>query len=248
MADSGNSAGLTVLGSESNCGKTAFMTGLTAILRQQGLIVRAVKPVCIGPRERGEAELSFISSITGTPKNYPAVFLSSPKNFSHIQWSQAVSICLNSKEITLVEAPMSLASAMTVEQTEDNGLTRCWKDSADFAVELHFPVVIVARHNEEAIERLVLSWAYAKSRGLDVIGFVTVETAFGQGSVFESGLTRSEVDLLLQSRTGLPYLGCLKFSPSISVHRVNQGNLVKMTESGVDLLPVLKALQATVAK
>jgi dethiobiotin synthetase len=109
-------------------------------------------------------------------------------------------------------------------------------------------VIIVAKHNEQCIERLVLAWSYARAMGLTVAGTVTVETAAGEGKALEAKLTRSEVNLLLNSRTQVPYLGCLKHSPSISVHRVNQGNLVKMTEAGIDMLAVRQALEATVAK
>jgi len=244
----GDNPGLTILGTETGCGKTAFMTGMTAILRQEGLPVRAIKPVCIGTRERSEAELSFISSITGTPRSYPAVFVPSPKSLSNAQWSQALSICLNAKDLTMVETPGSLASAMSFEQSNACGLAYSWKDSTDFAVELHFPVIIVAKHNEQAIERLILAWSYARAQGLAVAGMVTVETASGEGRAMEAKLTRSEVNLLLNSRTSAPYLGCLKYSPSISVHRVNQGNLVKMTEAGLDLLPIYQAIEPAVAK
>jgi dethiobiotin synthetase len=244
----GENPGLTILGTETGCGKTVFMTGLTALLRQDGLPARAVKPVCIGTRDRSEAELSFISSITGTPRSYPAAFVPSAKNLSNAQWSQSLSICLNARDLTMVETPGSLSSAMSFEQANDIGLACSWKDSTDFAVELHFPVIIVARHNEQAVERLVLAWSYAQTQGLNVAGLVTVETANGEGRVFESKLTRSEVSLLLNSRTRVPYLGCIKFSPSISVPRVNQGNLVKMTENGIDLLAIHRALEPAVAK
>jgi len=240
--------GLTVMGTESGCGKTAIMTGLTAAFRQQGLAIRAVKPVCLGQRDRSEAELSFISSITGTPRNYPATFAASAKNLSYAQWSQALSICLNTTHLTMVETPGSLATPMSFEQSDPRDPTCSWKDSTDFAVELHFPVLIVAKHNEEAIEKLVLAWSYASTHSLVVAGLVTVETANGEGRALESKLSRSEVSLILNSRTSVPYLGCLKYSPSISVPRVNQGNLVKMTETGVDTLVVRKALEAAVAK
>jgi dethiobiotin synthetase len=244
----GENPGMTFLGTEVGCGKTAFMTGLTAILRQEGMPARAVKPVCIGPRERSEAELSFICSITGTPRSYPAAFVPSAKNLSNAQWSQALSICFNAKDLTMVETPASLSSAMSFEQSNTCGLAYSWKDSTDFAVELGFPVILVAKHNAEAVERLVLAWSYARTQGLTVAGMVTVETTNGEGKAFEAKLTRSEVNLLLNSRTSTPYLGCLKFSPSISVHRVNQGNLVKMTESGIDLLAIRQALEPAVAK
>lgn len=244
----GQNSGMTILGTEAGCGKTAVMTGLSALLRQNGHSIRAVKPVSLGPRERCEAELSFICSITGTPRSYPATFVPSARQLSHAQWAQALSICLNSTDLTMVETPASLSSAMSFEMSEDGSMAYSWKDSTDFARELNFPVIIVARHNEEAVERLILAWSYARVQGLTIAGLVTVETANGQGLALEAKLTRSEVNLLLKSRTGAPYLGCLKFSPSISVPRVNQGNLVKMTSEGIDMLAVQQALEPLEAK
>jgi len=83
---------------------------------------------------------------------------------------------------------------------------------------------------------------------LPITGMVTVETQADEGKVLESKLTRTEVALLLASRTSVPYLGCLKFSPSISVPRVNQGNLIKVISEGVDLLLILKSLNLNVVK
>jgi len=44
---------------------------------------------------------------------------------------------------------------------------------------------------------------------------------------------------------GVPYLGCVKFSPSISVVRVNQGNLIRLVNEGVSLAPISQATGLT---
>jgi len=238
--------GLTIVGTESGCGKTVFMTGLSALLRQQGVNVRAVKPICLGAKERAEAEISFICSISRTPRNYSSVVISSAKNLTNAQWTHSLSIGLGSG-LTLVETPGSCASPMSFEQNSVGTLAHAWKDSRDFACELNYPCIIVAHHNHEAIEKLVMAYTYMKDF-LPIAGLVTVETKADEGKQLESRLTRSEVALLLASRTRAPYLGCLKFSPSISVPRVNQGNLVKVTAEGIDLLLILKTLNLGVVK
>lgn len=241
------SEGLTIVGCEPGCGKTVFMTGLSALLRQQGTSVRAVKPVVIGTKERADSEISFICSISGTPRNYSATIVSSAKGFSNAQWAQSLSIGHSASQFTLVETPGSCATPMSFEQTNIGTLAHAWKDTRDYARELGYKCVIVAHHNSDAIEKLVMAYSYMKEF-VGVAGLVTVETQANEGKVLESKLTRSEVALLLASRTTASYLGCLKFSPSISVPRVNQGNLVKVTSEGIDLLMLLKALNLPVSR
>ncbi|MFA6211944.1 MAG: dethiobiotin synthase [Candidatus Obscuribacterales bacterium] len=240
------SQGLTIIGTEAGCGKTVFMTGLSALLRQQGIDVRAVKPIVLGTKERAESEISFICSISGTPRNYPASIISSAKNLSEAQWEQSLSVGLAASQFTFVETPGGCASPMSFEQNSVGTLAHSWKDTRDFARELGYPCIIVAHHNHEAIEKLVLAYSYMQE--LPITGMVTVETVANEGKVLESKLTRTEVALLLASRTTAPYLGCLKFSPSISVPRVNQGNLIKVISEGVDLLLILKSLNIAVVK
>lgn len=240
------SQGLTIIGTEAGCGKTVFMTGLSALLRQQGVDVRAVKPIVLGTKERAESEISFICSISGTPRNYPASIISSAKNLSEAQWAQSLSVGLAPSQFTFVETPGGCASPMSFEQNSVGTLAHSWKDTRDFARELGYPCIIVAHHNHEAIEKLVLAYSYMQE--LPITGMVTVETVANEGKVLESKLTRTEVALLLASRTTAPYLGCLKFSPSISVPRVNQGNLIKVISEGVDLLLILKSLNIAVVK
>ena len=238
--------GLTIIGTEAGCGKTVFMTGLSALLRQQGVDVRAVKPIVLGTKERAESEISFICSISGTPRNYPASIISSAKNLSEAQWGQSLSVGHDSSRFTFVETPGGCASPMSFEQSNVGTLAHSWKDTRDFARELGYPCIIVAHHNQEAIEKLVLAYSYMQE--LPITGMVTVETQANEGKVLESKLTRTEVALLLTSRTKAPYLGCLKFSPSISVPRVNQGNLIKVISEGVDLLLILKSLNLATVK
>ncbi len=107
--------GLTIIGTEAGCGKTVFMTGLSALLRQQGVDVRAVKPIVLGTRERAESEISFICSISGPPRNYPVSIISSAKNLSEAQWEHSLSVGHDSSQFCFVETPGSCASPMSFE-------------------------------------------------------------------------------------------------------------------------------------
>lgn len=235
-------AGLTVMGTESGCGKTVVMTGIAHILNRT-MTVRAIKPICSGPRERAEAEISFISSISGTPRGY-AFSYSQPvpalPRLSRRQWQTGVSTVLSALETTFVECFQGAATPVFIEE-EDN--TQTVLDSMEFAVRLGFPLLLVAKHKEDAPEKLIYCAGLARSRGLDPLASVTVETLSGEGKELENKFSRQEVEHTILMRTKAPYLGCIKYSPSINVHRANQGNLVKMTEGGLDLLTLYREME-----
>lgn len=238
--------GLVILGGEAGCGKTVFMTGLAAALREQGFPTRAIKPFLIATRRDAEAELSFISSITHTPLNYPMLIIDQPITVLEGHWQHAVMMCASRQHLTLVEMPGSCATPVSFEQTAAGTVAPAWKDSADFANDLALPCIVVARHNHEALEKLVLNITYLASRSVRVIGAASVATAeYAKGQ--ELKLSSAEIELALMGRTKTPYLGLIQYSPSISVPRVNQGNLIKMTSQGIDLLQILRSLNAPVS-
>ncbi|MBC7998647.1 MAG: hypothetical protein IAF58_11935, partial [Leptolyngbya sp.] len=98
------------------------------------------------------------------------------------------------------------------------------------------------KHNKDALEKIILALSYLNSREARIVGVTTVETnEFPPSQQLQ--MTRSELELALMSRTNISYLGAIEHSPSISVPRVNQGNLIKVISSGVDLLHVLRKVQ-----
>lgn len=235
----GGAIGISVLGVEAGCGKSALMAGVAATLRQQGVAVRAVKPICSGPQHKAEAEIAFLCSVTATPRNYPVSVLGVPAKFTLGQWQTSLSAVLSSANFTFVEGIGGVASVIAYDGTEGE----CYIDSAELASDLGFPCILVARHRRDCIEKLIMANSYLTAQKLPVLGFVTVETEMGEGRELEALYTRSSLELLFMARTGRSYLGCLKFSPSISVLRSNQGNIIKMTEGGVDLLTIRKGLE-----
>ena len=141
--------------------------------------------------------------------------------------------------------PGGAASPVCFEENSVGTLTNTWRDSADLANEFIQPCIVVAKHQIDAIERLVMTCAYLQHKGLVVIATATVETEPNGGAELEKRRTRADFLIGLNSKTGVPFLGCIKNSRSVSVPRVTQGNLIKQTESGLDLLPLLKAINLT---
>jgi dethiobiotin synthetase len=239
--------GLLLIGTERGCGKTVFLTGLAATLKEQGFSVNAIKPIQLGLKETPDAELTFISSVTRTPINYSTQYLPSSGKLNLPSLKQAVLFSHDKAQLTLIELPGSCAAPICIdeEKTDDDKSSAFWKDACDLAKEFNLPCLIVAKHAEDALEKLILASTYLKAHKLTVIALATVETEANLGSAFER-MTRAEVELALFARTQVNYIGCVKYSPSISVPRGAQGNLIKMTLAGIDLLVLIKELNLAV--
>lgn len=235
--------GVVVLGTEAGCGKTIFMTGLSAALRDEGFPTRAIKPFVMGNRREAESELAFISSITHTPVNYPIVIIDKPTAVQEGNWQQAAMMTTSRQHLTFVEMPGSPATPIAYELTGAGTMASSWKDSADFACDLGLPCILIAKHNKDALEKIMLAATYLHSREARLVGVGTVETA-EYGAHHELKMTKSELEMAIMTKASAHYLGAIEFSPSISVPRVNQGNLIKVTSAGIDLLHVLRSLGA----
>lgn len=240
-------AGVLIMGTGSGCGKTVFMSGLAALLREQGFLTRAVKPIVLGVKQQAESELSFISTVTHTPLTYSTTIVDRRMNLNQSNWHYAVASSRSVGELTMVELPGSCATPLSFDQDNGTSVAVTWKDSTDLAREFDLPVILVTKHQSDALEQLILNATYLKDRELKVIGCATVETKENGGRDFENRMSRPEVELSMLSRTQVPYVGCVKFSPSISVPHVNQGNLVKVTAAGIDLLVLIKALNLKIS-
>jgi dethiobiotin synthetase len=245
--DGSSASSLNILGTEFGCGKTILMSGLSALLREQGFTVAAKKPVLIGSKREREAERAFISSISRTPPSISSIEIERGATLTKQQWLQAVNAGKLGTLFSLIELPAGLATPLSFDwQGASNGAY--WRDSTDLAKEFGAFCLLVAKHNDDAIEKLTLSASYAQKKGLELLGLATVETSENQGRNLELIFPRDKVELSLHSVTGVPYLGCVKYSQSISVGNINQGNLVKMTGGGIELLSVLKRLNLRVPR
>jgi dethiobiotin synthetase len=231
--------GLTILGTEFGCGKTTLITGLTALLNEQGFQARAIKPVVLG---NWQAELSFISTITRIPLDYNPELLETGIGLNSTSWRNSSIAKGKPCELTLIELPGSCSTPLIYDSQLPMSIKSGWWDCCDLALQYGYPCLLVARHNSRMLEKLSVHSSYIKSKGLNLIGLITVEVSEGQGTTLQEHLTRTQTELLLLTRTQIPYLGCIKYSPSISVAQGNQGNLIKLTSTGLELLGLMKAL------
>jgi len=246
-----SAGGVVIVGTDFQCGKTVLMAGLAGLLREEGFTARAVKPVLTGKRPDWEAEQAFINAVArmkpeATGPEAQAVILPGEGALNKGQWQQAVGLGAPGSQFTLIELPGGYGTPILLENSDSLGGGKAWLDSTDLLAELNLPCLLVTRHAFTALEELNIGVAYLKSRKANVIGLVTVETTIDSGRELETRLSRTQVELSLRAMTGVPYLGCIKHSQSISVSRVHQGNVIKLTSGGIDLLFILKTLNLEV--
>lgn len=234
--------GLIIIGTEQGCGKTLVTAGIAAAVRELGYSTRALKPLVLGSRKRSESELSFISSVAQTPINYPILFLDRPISIHQTNWHKTILLSRAANTLTVLELPGGCATPVCFDETNSGRLSTTWRDATDLVLEFKLPCVLVAKHQSDAVERLVSCNYYLTGKGATVLGLVTSETQPDAGVELESRQTRSDFVAGLLARTGVPYLGCLKFSPMVSVPRANPGNVVKLVSVSLDLNVILKAL------
>src|SRR5262249_31521233 len=137
-----------------------------------------------------------------------------------------------------IEMPAGCGTPLALAGDDRQG----FRDVSAIASELGMPVLLVAKYAQEALDKLIVSHAFLKARGAQVMGTLTVECDRQSGVEAEAGMSLDQLGLALFAQTQTPYLGNIRFSPSISVPEVNQGNLIKMTSGDVDLLLLMKAL------
>jgi dethiobiotin synthetase len=237
---------LAIVGTSIGCGKTVLATGLARTLLDEGLQVKAIKPICTGDATSASGELAFISSISHTPLDYRVQYISQPGGLKPSQVQEAIRIATQGTELTLVELPGSPAFPLTYFDAQNTALPRTYTDTCDLAYELAWPCLVVGKFGVGSFEDLVVNATYLQSRGLEVIALALVKTA-AEITGDKAKQLSEQAQIALQERTGVPYIGTLEYSQSISVERVNQGNLIKTTSQALDLLPIIKSLNVRVA-
>lgn len=224
--------GLTILGTRSHCGKTVVTSGISGFLHEEGINNQVFKPLSLAPKTNIDSELLFLSKVSKTENNYPTIYIESQHSLSKYQWLEAIRLCQAGVEPSLVELPGGCASPLLFSDEE----ALSWLDCSDFALELGFPCLLVANYDPFMLEQIILSSNYLLKRGLDVLGIIiSCSTLPTMPSTLADNLTMS-----LQEKTTIPFLGYLEHSASINVPLVNQGNVIKTTSNGVDLLPIIK--------
>ncbi|MBX9879439.1 MAG: dethiobiotin synthase [Candidatus Obscuribacterales bacterium] len=237
-----NPSGLIIAGTGSGCGKTVLATGIAATLQEEGLKLRAIKPISLGTAHEAKPEYAFLATIANTPLDYQVQFADKPGALKPSQFQSAVKTAISGTDPVVVELPGSSATPLCLSEGTGNG----WQDSADFARELNWPVILVSKLTSDSFEQLALHATYMINKGVELLGVATVMTEAdckAPAAVHHS----LSWEMALAEKIRSPYLGCLAHSQSISIAKTNQGNLIRTTSDALDLLPIIKAISLRVA-
>lgn len=223
------SKGLIIAGTTPCCGKTTFTTGLALSLAEVGVKVLAVKPLSFSADPDDVTDQQFMDRITGQMSGMTSITVPSPLAVTSKHWGKILEMCRQAPYPVLFELPGTEASPL---QLAGDSL----KDIVDLHRELGYPVLLVNARDRHCIARVRPALTYLESAGVPVVGWVGV-------GVSEQGAKGWDEQVYWLSHAyDVPFLGTLSFSPSISVERVQQGNLGNLTGAGIDLLPIHQAL------
>lgn len=221
--------GVLIVGTDRGCAKTVVTAGLAAAIGAAGFHVQALKPLAFCPdlslnRNQDQA---FLNKITQQYIQAETINAASPWEVSVPLWNKMLEQCKTLQYPCLLESPGQVASPWRI-----TGHTIV--DAPDVAKQLGLSVLLVAKAEETFFEKTRAALSFIQARGVESIGFVRVYTAPGDEQPEDS---LSEV-LLLTQHFGVPFLGELPYSPSISVSTLHQGNLLRLTQENIDLLPI----------
>ncbi|WP_373532015.1 dethiobiotin synthase [Vampirovibrio sp.] len=227
--------GLLVTGTHAQCGKTVVCAGLAGVLNDLGFTAQAIKPFSFQPEVtiRGGYEQAFLDRLNPPRQALDLFSKPSPLKMSKQDWQQLQEICRKRIYPYLLESPGSVASPIRFVENE-------LSDSVDLAKALEIPMLLVTQKKPDLIGTLAPMLAYLWSKDATVVGWLAVESQPTHAPDWD------EEVFFLRGHSDIPYLGEIAYSPSISVEALQQGNLLRNTELGVDLLPIQQALNLLV--
>ncbi len=222
--------GMMIVGTDRGCGKTIVTAGLAAAIREAGFRVQALKPLsfCQESAIQRDPDQPFINKISQQYIQADTICAPSPWEVTIPTWNRIMEQCKNFQYPALIEAPGQVA---TPWQISAHKIT----DSLDICCQLDLSLLLVAQAGPDCLEKTRSALSFIQNRDLGPVGIICVETS-PLDSQWEER-TFSEMLLLSQSYE-TPYLGTLPHSPSISVSSLQQGNLLRLTQENIDLLPL----------
>jgi dethiobiotin synthetase len=227
--------GLLVTGTHAQCGKTVVCAGLAGVFNSLGFTAQAIKPFSFQPEVtiRGGYEQAFFDRLNPPRQSIELCSKPSPLKVTAQDWRQLQETCRKRVYPYLLESPGSVASSLHFVERE-------FADSVDLAKALEIPMLLVTQKKPDLIGTMAPVFAYLWAKDATVIGWLAVESHPAQVPDWD------EEVFFLRNHSDISYLGEIAYSPSISVEALQQGNLLRNTELGVDLLPIQQALNLLV--
>lgn len=234
------SAALFVTGTDTGVGKTVVACALLLALRRRGVAVGALKPVETGcPAHGWPPDGAALAAAAGLDLPRPAVVpYALPEPLAPAVAARRAGIAIDldvldsafqaqraRSELVVVEGAGGLAVPVTGNV-----------DMADLAARWRLPLLVVARPGLGTLNHTVLTVAYARARGLAVLGIVLNPWPEAPGIVEETNPQE------LARLTGVPLLGRLPRLPAGDLDSRRPEKLAEAAERHLDLAPVLRLL------
>lgn len=228
--------GILVLGADSACGKTVITAGLAASLIESGFRVQAYKPLAFCPAvslKQGQ-EQAYLNKITQQFIQAETLHLESPWDMTVPLWNRMLEQCKTLQYPCLLEGPGLVSTPWQL-------VNRQPVDGPDMAKDLGLPILLVARAEPDFVAKTRAALAYIQSKLGESLGFIRVQT-MPDSQDADHGLQEA---MMISQEYGVPFLGELPYSPSISVQGMQQGNLIRLVQDNIDLLPLQMGIGLT---
>jgi dethiobiotin synthetase len=228
--------GILILGTDTACGKTVLTAGLAAAILEAGFRVQAYKPLVLCPDlslKQGQDQ-AFLNKISQQFIQAETLHLPSPWEMTVPLWNKMLDQCKTLQYPCLLEGPGQVSSPW---QLLNNQIT----DGLTIAKDLGLPVLLVSRAEEAFMAKTRAALTFMLHRQITPLGFVRVQTVPTGGPVDHA----AHEALMLSQEFAVPFLGDLPYSPSISVSPIQQGNLVRLVQENIDLLPLQMGIGLT---
>lgn len=226
--------GIFVTGTDTGVGKTVVSATIARTLQQSGKRVAPMKPIQTGAGEGVLLDIEFIQKVMGTnyslelvcPYRYalalaPVVAANLAGERINVEKIKSAYFDLSLRhEIVIVEG----AGGLVVPITETYFMS-------DLAHDLDLGLIVVIRPGLGTLNHTLLTIDYARSHGLNILGFVINNFPDGPD------LAERKNPQLLLGLTGEKILGVIPHDQDISVERGDIGNLIDM--SGTTLTAAL---------
>jgi dethiobiotin synthetase len=219
--------GLLIVGADEGCGKTVVASGLAAAISETGFRVHAWKPLDFAdsPAGRPVSDQAFMNQVTQQMLPVETLYAPSAWDVTPVTWARWLEPCKNLQFPCLFEAPGQVASPWQIQQ----GVIT---DACDVAHQLGLSVILVGAAGPQFLAKTREAMTYLFARKVHPKGFVRVSTQPGADAPHPADA------LLISQTTGVPFLGDLPYSPSVSVPGLKQGNLIRLLGENIDLFPL----------
>lgn len=237
-----NHRGILIVGTMPQCGKTLVTAGIAGALAEMGFPVHALKPMTFTRSEipKPQHDQVFLNLMTRVLHPPEIIQVDTPEGLSVMLWNRMIEQMRNMPYPVLLEAPGSVASPLRYQQDDHHSLTVI--DIVDLSRLLEMPIVLVTPQTPELIAQLAPALAYLWNRSAEVLGWIAVATDATQPeSDYSIGHWDKQCQLINREYQ-TPHLGTVPYSPSISIPRLQQGNLIRACESSLDLFPIQQTL------